>query len=321
MTLAAVLISYNQEMYIENALDGILGQSVQPDEVIIADDCSTDKTQSIILDYINKHNLKDKWKILFNSKNLGINGNLQNAINHTKADIIIPMTGDDISLDNRCQHTIEIFQKYPDLSIITTSFNKIDSRGNPIGEFCYKDELRNNLIDTIKNGMPNISPIGQAWKRDIFERFGGLPMSVPNEDDQITFWGLLTGGIFCSRQITVKYRIHSGSACSWLRKDLSNNAYFLRFLSDMPIRQKHMELWKDSVLKVNIKDQENLLYLLELKANVYCYMRHITNETFCSRYCFMKKHLTVMCFRERYYLLGGKFGVLSWRWMRNLLKG
>ena len=42
------MATYNGEKYIEKQLQTILNQTLLPDEVIIRDDCSNDKTVSII---------------------------------------------------------------------------------------------------------------------------------------------------------------------------------------------------------------------------------------------------------------------------------
>lgn len=51
ITLDILLVTYNQEQYIQQALDGILMQRVNPDvqvRIVVADDCSEDNTLSLI---------------------------------------------------------------------------------------------------------------------------------------------------------------------------------------------------------------------------------------------------------------------------------
>ena len=60
--ISLVLATYNGEKYIIDQLESIINQSLQPDEVIIRDDCSTDATQSIIFDFIERNKLK--WKFV-----------------------------------------------------------------------------------------------------------------------------------------------------------------------------------------------------------------------------------------------------------------
>ena len=55
--VSIVIITYNQEEFIEAAILGVLSQVINfPVEVIIADDCSIDKTEEIVLKYVNGQN-------------------------------------------------------------------------------------------------------------------------------------------------------------------------------------------------------------------------------------------------------------------------
>ena len=47
MMVSVLLCTYNGEKYIEKQLKSILEQTVLPDEVIIQDDCSSDKTVAL----------------------------------------------------------------------------------------------------------------------------------------------------------------------------------------------------------------------------------------------------------------------------------
>jgi glycosyltransferase involved in cell wall biosynthesis len=314
---AVVLVSYNQEAFIFDALEGIRNQTVKPDEVVIADDCSTDRTQDIIKEYIKTYEITE-WILSFNPKNLGINLNLQNAVDQTSAEVIIPMSGDDISMPNRIETAIDLFNHHPHLHIVSTSIFKIDENKNGIGELIYNDELINDVKKVIVAGTPNVFPVGQNWKRSIFDKFGKLPGTIPNEDDQITFRALIDGGIFCSSIKTVLYRVHSNSASSWLRNNQSEEEFFERFTKDMLIRKLHMELWKDTLNLVDRPDKAALVKLIELKISLYSLFNEISQVSIHNRLKFLISHSAAVGLRERYYILLGKFGILSWRRIKKL---
>ena len=80
MKITCIVISYNQEDYILETLNGILSQTVLPDEVIIADDGSTDQTPLLIKNFVNENLLQEKWKLILSHKNKGITCNLKKAI-------------------------------------------------------------------------------------------------------------------------------------------------------------------------------------------------------------------------------------------------
>ena len=46
-----IMICYNQEQYIRQALDSVLCEQIKPYEIIIGDDFSTDGTRKILREY------------------------------------------------------------------------------------------------------------------------------------------------------------------------------------------------------------------------------------------------------------------------------
>lgn len=65
-------LTYNQEKYIEESLKGLLSQTYSPLEIIISDDCSTDKTFEIIKKVVSDYKGTNKILINRNEKNLGL---------------------------------------------------------------------------------------------------------------------------------------------------------------------------------------------------------------------------------------------------------
>ncbi|WP_191964264.1 glycosyltransferase family 2 protein, partial [Mycobacterium tuberculosis] len=80
-----VSISYNQEEYIREALDGFAAQRTEfPVEVIIADDASTDATPAIIREYAERY--PHVFRPIFRTENLGLNGNLTGALSAARGE-------------------------------------------------------------------------------------------------------------------------------------------------------------------------------------------------------------------------------------------
>lgn len=89
-----LMISYNQEKYIASTFDSLFSQSELPYEVIISDDCSTDKTWDIIMQYYNKYPLI--IKPLRNEHNLGVFGNINKILKMPTGDLVSWLSGDDL---------------------------------------------------------------------------------------------------------------------------------------------------------------------------------------------------------------------------------
>ncbi len=91
--LSIILISYNHEKYIREAIESILMQNVDFEyEIIFADDASTDNTTKIIKEYDNK--IKNK-QYLFSKENHGNTYNTWNAIVNCRGKYFIVLEGDD----------------------------------------------------------------------------------------------------------------------------------------------------------------------------------------------------------------------------------
>lgn len=106
MKVSVVLSSYNGEQDIIEQLRSIDGQTRQPDEVLICDDCSTDGTADLVQNYIEKKRLKN-WKLIVNKKNKGWRKNFIDGILASTGDLIFTSDQDDIWREDK----IEIMEK------------------------------------------------------------------------------------------------------------------------------------------------------------------------------------------------------------------
>lgn len=89
-----ILCSYNQEKYIGQAIASILNQQVEADvRVIIADDCSTDRTMQIIRE--NEHLSPFPFVYLDCGHNLGMKANYKRAFAACSGDYVAILEGDD----------------------------------------------------------------------------------------------------------------------------------------------------------------------------------------------------------------------------------
>ena len=320
LTIAIVLISYNQQDYIIEALDGIRSQTREPDEVVIADDGSTDNTQKIIREYVKTHNLVSKWLLLLSPTNRGINENLQNAIEQTTSEIIIGMAGDDVSLENRCIVTEKLFLECQGALLISTSGFIIDNTGALKGEVNYNDTIVNNVYSVIKRGYVAISPIGHAARRELYYKYGRLPLNLPNEDDQISFRGIISGGIKTSSIKTFKYRVHASSASSWLRANKGDEKFFERFRQDLKVREMHMHQWKNCLHLSKSEGRELFSKLLDRKIEYYKELGAALESTILNRLFFLNMYKDIISKRDFVLIVFGRSGFHLLNTLRSMFK-
>lgn len=109
--ISIAICTYNGEKYLTKQLDSILGQSRVPNEIVVCDDGSTDKTLEILKGYQEK--FPNVFKVFVNPKNLGYYKNFEKAIYHCSEDFIITSDQDDIWKNNKVEITQQFFEENP----------------------------------------------------------------------------------------------------------------------------------------------------------------------------------------------------------------
>lgn len=129
------LSTYNQEPYVAQALDSILMQKTDfPFEIIAADDCSTDRTQEIILDYQKRY--PEKIITYFTPENIGgcrkLIGCLDSGL--FRGDFITYLEGDDYWLrEDRLQSLVSFLESNPEYSRVSHRRKITDAKGFDCG--------------------------------------------------------------------------------------------------------------------------------------------------------------------------------------------
>ncbi len=134
--LAICLITFNQEKYISQALESVLIQKAGFHyQIFIGEDCSTDTTLSICLEYQNKY--PDIVKVLHNEKNIGVVANTINTLAYIRksgAKYIAMLEGDDYWIDPyKLQKQFDFLESNPEYGVIRTGgYNYIQKKNKLI---------------------------------------------------------------------------------------------------------------------------------------------------------------------------------------------
>lgn len=99
---SVLMVSFNHEPYIEEALQSILNQTVPPFEVVLVDDASTDGTWSIVEKFAPRFG--PRMRAFRNESNIGLSQNIAKVKSLFKGNVISWCSGDDM-LNSR---TIEL---------------------------------------------------------------------------------------------------------------------------------------------------------------------------------------------------------------------
>lgn len=114
-TISVLLCTYNDALYIREAIESILSQSFADFEFLIIDDGSTDETATIIKSFSDKRII-----YLKNPENKGLEFSKNRGIEVAKGKYIAYLDGDDKCHPNRLQAQFEFMEANPTIGFCTT---------------------------------------------------------------------------------------------------------------------------------------------------------------------------------------------------------
>ena len=158
--VSVIVLTYNHEKYIRQALDSILMQKVDfKYEILVGDDCSTDGTPEILLEYQNRY--PDIFCIRLRRKNIGATKNAYELLSMAKGNYIAACEGDDYWIDsNKLKIQVDFLEKNTTFIGCAHDCLIVDDNGVP-----YKKQrlswVTSKKIYTLKNFKGIVLP-GQA---------------------------------------------------------------------------------------------------------------------------------------------------------------
>lgn len=210
-----LLMVYNQEKYISEAVRSVLNQDYGSLEVIISDDCSTDSTWSIIEECVSGYRGPHSLVLNRNKKNLGLIGHLNLLNSLASGDLIVYAAGDDISLPNRVSLHAACFYSDPErVCTIHSPVYKLDANGRCHGvwEPRFKSSELNAVESVYLLGKEFANVIGatHSWSKRMMDFYGPITNDNVYEDSVIYFRSALFGGVRYINEPLVKYRYGVG---------------------------------------------------------------------------------------------------------------
>ncbi|MDD2775821.1 MAG: glycosyltransferase [Gallionella sp.] len=117
------MITFNHESYLADAIEGVLHQKTNfPFELVIGEDCSTDSTRAIALQYQQKY--PDIIRVICPSSNVGFIKNLQLCFQNSHGEYIAYCEGDDFWHDPlKLQKQVDFLRENRDYGMVHSDCN------------------------------------------------------------------------------------------------------------------------------------------------------------------------------------------------------
>ena len=242
--VSIIVITYNQQSYIEECILSIINQDYQNIEIIISDDCSTDKTAKIL------NRLKKKYddKIILNisSINRGITSNSNSALKMCNGKYICFTGGDDIFFKSKIKKQIKWILQSPERVLCGHDAEIIDDKSHLVGKK-FSD------LKSIKEGRgpSKIIRYGPPYPSStILFRKSALPSY--GFDKYIKFssdWKLMIDLVYNDKIFGyidgtfLKYRIHEANVTKVHRFSLILEQFKIFFRYIFQYKKKYLKEW------------------------------------------------------------------------------
>ncbi len=123
--VSVCVVTYNQEQYIAQCLQSLVDQETNFNfEVIVSDDCSTDKTIEIVKDFHKRY--PNIIRPIFHKKNIGAFENFLFVHNQAEGEYVAHMDGDDYALPNKLQVQANYLDNNPKCNIVFHKMRVLD---------------------------------------------------------------------------------------------------------------------------------------------------------------------------------------------------
>ncbi|ECP8719760.1 glycosyltransferase family 2 protein, partial [Campylobacter jejuni] len=276
--ISIILPTFNVEKYIAKALESCINQSFKDIEIIVVDDCGSDKSIDIAKEYAKKD---DRIKIIHNEENLKLLRARYEGVKVANSPYIMFLDPDDYLELNACEECVRILKNNEiDLlffnAFVLENNNKIERKLN-FQEKCYaKKDFLKELLKT-KNLFWTVW--AKVIKKELYLKAVGL-ISLENAkinmaEDVLLYYPLIniSNTIFHLSKNLYNYQINSFSITKTLT--LQN-------------------------IKINIQEQDNVLYLL--KKMQYNYNFNLTLLKLIEYFLLIEKYSlsskrNVLCFK------------------------
>jgi glycosyltransferase involved in cell wall biosynthesis len=213
--VSILLITYNQEKYIIQALESVLMQETEYDyEINVIDDCSTDRTQEVVMHYAQKY--PRIVRPYFNAENIGYEitqKNFYRGFQTLTGEYLAILEGDDYwSSPSKLQKQVAFLEANPDFAICTCNTVKIyeDASKEP-HRFLYYGKIGDSTIEDVIR-LKFFFHLSGTLYRNVFN---GVPPHHYNDKRSCDIFVMISHAAFGKAhhidEDMAVYRVHSDS--------------------------------------------------------------------------------------------------------------
>ncbi len=271
------LFAYNQEQYIREAVEGAFSQTYEPLEIILSDDCSSDRTFEIMQEMATAYTGPHEVRVRRSEVNRGLIGHVNDVTSQANGKIIIFAAGDDISFAKRSESVVS--------NLLASNADLAWSRVAMISEEGMALPDRNTLdvtftwtsnITEIATSMALYIGASGAITRRLVDEFGPIVHANAHEDQVFGYRSSISRGTTFVNEPLVYYRVDVGISQLKTLSRLSKKDRRIHILNNrLAVLLQRLEDTRKQIPDRNdliciIKKQITFMQLqIEINSNVY----------------------------------------------------
>ena len=215
-TLSIALCTYNGSKFLREQLQSLANQTLQPFEVVVTDDCSTDETLSIVNEFYNRLNIK----VFVNESSLKVTKNFEKAVSLCSGDIILMCDQDDVWHQDKLEKISQYFQDNPTQLAVFSDADLVDEKGNSLSKnFWSAVRFSEPQIQQFKDGKVvelllagnRTAGCMMAFRKELVQKIIPFPTHIPLmiHDNWITIVVAMLDSLGMIEEKLISYRQHS----------------------------------------------------------------------------------------------------------------
>ena len=197
--VSVLMSAYNEERFVRESVETILGQTLRDFEFIIINDGSTDGTRAILESY------SDPRIRLVHQPNLGLTKALNAGLRMARGEYIARQDAGDASLPQRLDRQVAYLDRHPDIAVLGAWMESIDEEGDCLGVWTAPTDtwlIRWRLL--FNNCLPHTAVM---YRKRTVSALGGYDESSPLAEDYDLWMRLSrTSAMANISDVLVRYR-------------------------------------------------------------------------------------------------------------------
>jgi glycosyltransferase involved in cell wall biosynthesis len=274
LRVAVAMATFNGERFIAEQLESILNQTRLPDEIVISDDHSADKTLAMAKKILEPACAERGIDLTIVSHDgpAGVSANFHHAVSQTTADIIALADQDDVWHADKLETLVSHFEALPKLLMVHSDADLIDDGGASLGMGVLESlritgRERHDLVTSrgIQALVRRNLVTGQTAliRRSLVDLSAQIPEGWVHDE----WWGLIAAsmdGLLLDPRVFQSYRQHAGneigaSKSGWERLKERLSEPQTAFRDRHKVRHQGLELFMEGPLWPGHEEATNVL--------------------------------------------------------------